>query len=343
MLSAIDARQAEAAIYEAAALGHVQQNGSSQVKADVHKKKREKIRSKHRQDEAADNRIADRAINQRVHVSESIILMGKAQAAFESEQMKIFRAQQDAANLDREIQDQLDQALLSAASQGDAQGIKSWLEKGASVDATNAETGQSALHLAAATGRKKACKALLREGAELDALNFEGESAAVVANRNGHTELEEYLLSKSEAPHGIQIGVGGDTEGENACNLANSVDNMDMDVSVAASVDVSLGTVNKISCKSRSVLGDIHGMMSQLSSWQQKTYPQGMERDCTLDVQDLEDSILQEEMNQIDADGYEDDDDEQEHDILKCAEELLQSVSPAYGKEAMYDSGVFSV
>jgi len=191
--AALEARHAEAELYMAADLGQSTVHDAKRDRA-----KREKMRHKRRgQLEPASQARAHKG----AHVTEAIVLMGQAQAAFESEQARLTRAQQGAAGLDREIQEQLDQGLLAEAEAGDSNAIRSWLDKGASVDALQPHTNSTALHLAAAAGHKKACKALLREGAHLDARNAHGHTPAQAALGGGHQELAQYLDSKAHCVH----------------------------------------------------------------------------------------------------------------------------------------------
>lgn len=350
-LSALEARQAEAEMYTDAELGRGQGlPHASDTKKD--KKKRGKLRIKHRNEdlEGASNSVpAQRS----AHVSESILLIGKSQAAFESNHAKMTRAQQEATDLDREIQQQLDEGLLSAALNGDVKGIRSWLEKGALVDAKRADTGDTAMHIAASAGNKKMCKALLRECAVLDLKNVYGQTAPDVAFRKGHAELGGYLKSKENMQSEEQTEGGNHQDNSEYVFESHQVDQIVNNESVAhadadnmfeglgGGEDVS-GTIDSRHSSSKlqsTVQGDVKGMMRQLRLLGMTTYPQDFDRHSPgwgsgrylegseYDVHDSTHALDPLSL----AEDY---DDGADYDVLKCAEEFLQTVSPVNGKGA---------
>ena len=310
--AALEARRAEAELYMAANLGQPVDDAKQGTK------KREKIRHKHRSEkESTGNASAHKG----AHVSESIVLMGRAQAAFESEQAKMTRAQQEASELDREIQEQLDEGLLTDAEAGDSKGIKVWLDRGASIDALQRHTRSSALHLAAAAGHRKACKALLREGADLAVQNAQGDTAAEAALRGGHEQLAQYLASKVDSVHSLdapQPRPASAREEEHRGKAENE-------------------ECGQTSRASRAVEDGIKGLQTQLRRWDLTTFPQNLASDslchspravdllgeggADLDGLSLSQAASQEVL----------DDAEEALDVLQCAEEFLQTVGPADG------------
>lgn len=324
--SALEARQAEAQIYLAADLGH-----APRLDAKTDQKKREKMRKKCMPEDDGKFFIpAQRG----AHVSESIVLMGKTQAAFESDHLKTTKAQQEAADLDFEIQQQLDQKVLSAAQNLDWKGMKSWLEKGAQVNAQDTATGNSALHYAAVAGNKKACKALMREGAEPDVVNGEGESASDSAFRHSHTELGEYLNSKIGEVNGNQ----NVHEAENRQQLEKVHSSVRGNVEDGFQENDSEGYRTRTmgsrnSAGKQTVEGDVKGMVKQLRLLDMTTFPRDTENYFGWDSgQDSEDDFIA-----LDPLCSAQDDDDADYDVLKCAEEFLQTVSPVRGKGAFTD------
>ena len=310
--AALEARRAEAELYMAAHLGQPVDD------AKQGRKKREKIRHKHRSEQES---TGNASAHKGAHVSESIVLMGKAQAAFESEQAKMTRAQQEASELDREIQEQLDEGLLTDAEAGDIKGIKVWLDRGASIDALRRHTRSSALHLAAAAGHRKACKALLREGADLAVKNAQGDTAAEAAFRGGHEQLAQYLASKVDSVHSVdalQPRPASAREQEPGGKVGNE-------------------ECGQTSRASRAVEDGIKGLHTQLRRWDLTTFPQNLDSHNLCDSPGAGDLL---------GEGGEDlhglslsqtvaqevlDDAEEVLDVLQCAEEFLQTVGPADG------------
>ena len=323
--AALEARRAEAELYMAAHLGQPVDD------AKQGRKKREKIRHKHRSEqESTGNAPAHKG----AHVSESIVLVGMAQAAFESEQAKMTRAQQEASELDREIQEQLDEGLLKGAEVGDSKGIKVWLDRGACIDALQRHTRSSALHLAAAAGHRKACKVLLREGADLAVKNAQGDTAAEAAFRGGHEQLAQYLASKVDSVHSVDAL-------ESLESRPASVDALQSRPASAREEEPG-GKVGNEECgqtsrASRAVEDGIKGLHTQLRRWDLTTFPQNLDSHNLCDSPGAGDLL---------GEGGEDlhglslsqtvaqevlDDAEEVLDVLQCAEEFLQTVGPADG------------
>jgi hypothetical protein len=314
--AALEARRAEAELYMAAHLGQPVDD------AKQGRTKREKIRHKHRSEqESTGNSPAHKG----AHVSESIVLMGRAQAAFESEQAKMTRAQQEASELDREIQEQLDEGLLTDAEDGDSKGIKVWLDRGASIDALERHSRSTALHLAAAAGHRKACKALLREGADLAVRNAQGDTAAEAALRGGHEQLAQYLASKIDSVHSVdapQPRPASAREEEPGGKVENE-------------------ECGQASRTSRAVEDGIKGLQTQLKRWDLTTFPQNLDSDYLCDSPGAIDllgdggvshggHLLALSSSQVHAQELLDDPQEV-LDMLQCAEEFLQTVGPADG------------
>ena len=330
--SAMEARQAETDVYNAACLGNSMYQRKPVNQTRPAWKKGGKATSKNRHTDVEGSMGGTTSTNRGAHVSEAIALMGKTQAALESEHTKVAHVQKEADDLDREIQEQLDAGLLESARFGDVKGMRSWMDKGAMLDTLDSQTGDSVLHLTAAFGDKKACKISLRILPELlDMKNLQGEIAADTAIRNGHTELGEYLNSKAEYLHSRHEDLGDD--GRTDAMQGHDPVNRDEDCSKAVENSVMF----RSDLSGRTVEGDIIGMMTDLSLWELKSHPQDMEKDVGLDVTDL---FLENEghpgvgaINDSSGDSACSD-----HDILACAEEFLQTVAPAYGKDTRHDT-----
>ena len=314
--AALDARDAEAEMHEAAELGHQQTSAGN----GRHKKRREKIRNRHRGKDIEGHSFAP--VKQAGHVSESIMLIGKTQAAYELCHAKMTQAQLEAAELDREIQEQLDDGLLAAARAGDVKGIQSWLDKGAMIDVQEEATGCSVLHLAAAIGSKRACKAVLRAGVDLDLLDFDGRVASAVAFANGHEELGAYLRIKCDHVFFVHEKEINDrepieiTKGKIAEERRGRAD----ENPATSARDVVLEAT-------RTVQGDVKGLEKQIRLLDMTTYPICMDGDAggnsERSSQDFE--------GRLHSCAVEEGPD---YDDLTCAEEFVQTVSAVTGKEA---------
>jgi ankyrin repeat protein len=349
--AALEARNAEAEIFLAADLGCGQHDAHMN-----NKKKRAKIRSKDQCEEENPKKSAPltQSVQRGAYISESITLIGKSQAALESEQAKMCRAQQEASDFDKEIQQQLDYSLLLAAQNGDVKSIKSWLEKGARVEAEDVATGNTALHFSALVGNKKCCKTLLREGAAVDLKNVNGQTAIDVAFCQGHTELGNYLKSKEEYLSSAVENIH-DLEPENE----HKSDDMSAMFCASSSLGVDFGrpevvedTCSMISNKntshilqvSRAAQSDVRGMVKQLRSLELTTWPRDTESETgwhsTGDSQDSGDEAINTSTTRSNPLAL-DDGNIDEFDVLKCAEEFLRTVSPAKGKAAFTGSSFF--
>ena len=80
----------------------------------------------------------------------------------------------------------LGEKLRTAARQGDAAGVREWLEAGADPNAADPEYGRTAMHYAAAVGKSVEVLEVLRDaGAEVDKADKDGETPLMSAARNG--------------------------------------------------------------------------------------------------------------------------------------------------------------
>ncbi|XP_037774211.1 ankyrin repeat domain-containing protein 65-like, partial [Penaeus monodon] len=114
---------------------------------------------------------------------------------------------------------ELDKKLLKAASDGDLEGVKIWLDEGADVEAASSamgeEKGLRPLHLAAWAGHVGVVRELLRRGADFKARGRDGYSAIHYAARGGFVEVLKILH-------------------ENKCNMKAKTDNGQTLLHVAA-------------------------------------------------------------------------------------------------------------
>ena len=354
--AALAAREAEAEMHEAADLG------AQYVPGKRDKKKREKIRGRTR---FRDNESKPALGKPAQHVSESIMLIGKTQAIYESSRAKMTQAQLEAAELDREIQLQLDEGLLTAAQTSDVKGIALWLEKGAMISAQDQTTGSSALHLAAAAGNKRACKAVLREGADLGMRNFAGKTAPDLAYLHGHEELGEYLRSKAECVEDqSRLDCALETTSARGGQLANTSwkkqgepppsDQHMIHEDVANGISLlplgrtelalsgedlqvhALESTSNVALKAtRTMQGDVKGLIKQLRLIDMATYPLPTDSDAAWDS--WRSSHESENPDQLSLD-----DDGPEYDDLTCAEELVRTVTAVTGKGAFTGNQLLS-
>lgn len=92
--------------------------------------------------------------------------------------------------------------LCWAASEGDLDGLKRLLVRGANVNAADYD-GRTALHLAASEGRREAVSMLLDRGAQADALDRWGNTPRDDARREAHDSVID-LLSDAVSPHVLE-------------------------------------------------------------------------------------------------------------------------------------------
>eukprot|EP01046_Picozoa_sp_COSAG06_P043845 COSAG06_NODE_5810_length_3261_cov_21.125000_1_plen_349_part_00 len=117
----------------------------------------------------------------------------------------------------------LDEKLGAAALQGDAAGVREWLEAGADPNARNARNGGTAMHHAAAGGKSvevlEVLEVLLGAGAEVDKLDEDGETPLMWAASNGATGAVLRWLLEHGADWRLQA-TSGDYAGKTALGIA---------------------------------------------------------------------------------------------------------------------------
>jgi len=92
------------------------------------------------------------------------------------------------------------EALIKAATQGDADSLKLQLKDGADVNAKRPHEGSTALMEASKEGYAHVVDFLLKHGADVNAGNINGWTALMAATTNGHTETVKLLLE-----HGADV------------------------------------------------------------------------------------------------------------------------------------------
>ena len=113
--------------------------------------------------------------------------------------------------------------IMTAARTGDAATVKVLLASGASVNAVEADRGQTALMWAAAEGHSHLVQLLIDHGAEIHARSTAGYTALLFAVRRGDIESARLLLAAGANPNAtvpdavrykeIEIGTGPDRRG----------------------------------------------------------------------------------------------------------------------------------
>jgi len=89
-------------------------------------------------------------------------------------------------------------SLLSAASSGDLQELKTLLDRGADIDAYD-KHGDTALHLAARNNHPHVVKELLDRGANMEAQNNDGWTANDLARTEKHIDVvKEFFKERLE-------------------------------------------------------------------------------------------------------------------------------------------------
>ncbi|KAI8915533.1 ankyrin repeat-containing domain protein [Gorgonomyces haynaldii] len=96
--------------------------------------------------------------------------------------------------LSAEEQQDFNDKLLKAATNGALQECKDLLEKGADVNGKDND-GWTPLHRAAWSGRKGVCHLLVSKGADVRARNNNGKTAGDLAQEEKYPEVYEYLTS----------------------------------------------------------------------------------------------------------------------------------------------------
>ena len=94
-----------------------------------------------------------------------------------------------------DFSDNQDLDLILAAYDGNLEGVKVLLERGANIDAVT-QDGFTALVIASQCGRHVVVKALLERGAKIDAVTQDGSTALMLASQNGHHDVVMSLLEK---------------------------------------------------------------------------------------------------------------------------------------------------
>ena len=90
---------------------------------------------------------------------------------------------------------QVDQAIITAAKDGDTSTIRTLLEDGADANTQNAE-GRTALWEASGRGHSQIVELLLASGADVDRASNVGTTAIWAASNGGHTRIVQLLLAK---------------------------------------------------------------------------------------------------------------------------------------------------
>jgi hypothetical protein len=113
----------------------------------------------------------------------------------------------------------IDNQLLSAASNGDTAAAARLLGQGADVDAKDNQ-GDTALLLAAKSGKTEMVRLLIEKGANIEAKTNVGETALIAACTSGHAEIAELLVLKGASADArddggatplMYAGLGGNT------------------------------------------------------------------------------------------------------------------------------------
>src|SRR5262245_61372149 len=91
-------------------------------------------------------------------------------------------------------------SLISAVKSGDATAVRTLLQQGANVNATEAD-GATALHWASYRDDLASADALLRAGANVNAANDLGATALWMASMNGSEAMVRRLLQASANPN----------------------------------------------------------------------------------------------------------------------------------------------
>lgn len=87
--------------------------------------------------------------------------------------------------------------LLKSAADGNLEGVKEALDKGADINGTD-NKGYTALHWTASKGLSDCVKYLLEKGADCNKQDSEGNTALHVAAKNGRTESVELLVTQAD-------------------------------------------------------------------------------------------------------------------------------------------------
>lgn len=87
--------------------------------------------------------------------------------------------------------------LLKSAADGNLEGVKEALDKGADINGTD-NKGYTALHWTASKGLSDCVKYLLEKGADCNKQDSEGNTALHVAAKNGRTESVKHLVKKAD-------------------------------------------------------------------------------------------------------------------------------------------------
>ncbi|MCK4816745.1 ankyrin repeat domain-containing protein, partial [bacterium] len=128
-------------------------------------------------------------------------------------------------------------SLQEAAAVGDANMVRSLIEKGVGVDTREDSMFKTALHRAAISGYKDVVEILLAKGADIDARDSYAASALHYVAREGHNEIAELLIAK-----GADVNAK-DTRGRTPIDLAMNQGRKEIaKLLLSKSGDVSLHT-----------------------------------------------------------------------------------------------------
>jgi len=94
--------------------------------------------------------------------------------------------------------------FFEAIKKGDVQTVKSLIDTGVSLSATD-DKQNTALHIAADTGNLEIVTLLLDKGSPVDYLNWVDETPIALAARKGHFEAVKYLCDRGATLHAPDI------------------------------------------------------------------------------------------------------------------------------------------
>ncbi len=103
------------------------------------------------------------------------------------------RLKTSAEDIESDIFDELNSALIVSVKTGNIDDVKNLLENEAKLDATD-EKGKTPLMIAAEFGHQDIIELLLQEKADLNEEDYDGNTALMLASLNGYSEVVKVLL-----------------------------------------------------------------------------------------------------------------------------------------------------